>query len=152
MQQRRSRRVISHQPGERPNTNQIIIHQAFGNADYKNQTGADSVLTEWKSGVTAPNTNDYFINQIRPCMRERHAVFDHTRMDLLAGEHLFKESFRVLNLPILRHQPDDLAQRVWHFPGAQPKNDLSFVEKIGERDSHWKRRFIGLSGKSRLSS
>jgi hypothetical protein len=81
-------------------------------------------------------------------VRESRAVFDHTGVRFLTREYLFEKSFRVRNRPILREHPDNLAQRVWHFPGAQLKNDLFFVEKISQRDSHSDQRFIGLSDKA----
>ena len=62
MQQRRSYRVVSYQPNKRPNANQIIIHYAFWNTDYKNQTGAHSVVSEWDPGTAATYANDNFIN------------------------------------------------------------------------------------------
>jgi hypothetical protein len=137
VQQRRSRCVISHQPDECPNANQIIIHQAFWNADDENQMGAYSVVAEWNPGVTATDANDYFVNRIRSRMGECDTVFDHARVRLLAREHLFKERSRILNLPILCQQLDNLAQRVWQFPGAQSEDHLFFVKQIGQRDSHW---------------
>lgn len=148
MQQRRSYRVISQQPDERPNANQIIVHQPFRNADYKNQTGAHSVGFEWNPGTAATYANDNFINQIRSRMGECDAVFDYTGVRLLPREHLFKKRFRVLDFPVSRQQLDNLAQRGWYFPGAQPHDHLFFVKQIGQRDSHWVSRFIGLSGKA----
>ena len=131
MQQRRSYRVISHQPDERPNADLIIVHEPFWNADYKNQTGAHSIVFEWNSGTAATYANDNFTNQICSCMGECDAVFDYTGMSLLACQHLFKERFRVLDLSVLRQQLDNLAQHVWRFPRAQPQDHLFFVKQIG---------------------
>src|SRR6266545_5374721 len=102
--------------------------------------GAESVVTEWYPGAATTNANDYFINQIRTRMGEYDSVFDHTGVHLFAREHLFKERLRAIDLPVLREQLDNLAQRVWRFPGAQPKDHLFFIEKVGQRDSHWGRR------------
>jgi len=106
-------------------------------------------VSEWNPGTAATYANDNFINQIRSRMGECDAVFDHTGVRLLPREHLFKKRFRVLDLPVSRQQLDNLAQRVWYFPGAQPQDHLFFIQKIGQRDSHWGvERFIGLSGKA----
>src|SRR6266508_4414988 len=86
--------------------------------------GAESVVTEWYPGAATTNANDYFINQIRTRMGEYDSVFDHTGVHLFAREHLFKERLRAIDLPVLREQLDNLAQRVWRFPGAQPKDHL----------------------------
>src|SRR5206468_7700321 len=99
--------------------------------------------------TAATYANDNFINQIRSRMGECDAAFAYTGMHFLPRDHLFKKRFRVLDLPVSRQQLDNLAQRVWYFPGAQPQDHLFFIQKIGQRDSHWGvERFIGLSGKA----
>jgi hypothetical protein len=97
-------------------------------------------MAEWNPGMAASNANDDFVNQIRTRMGEYDAAFDHTGVRLLAREHLFKERFRVIDLSVLRQQVDNLAQRVWHFPGAQPQDHLFFFNHIGQRNSHWEQR------------
>ena len=46
VQQSRSYRLVSYQADERANANQIVIYQAFWNADHKNQLGTYSVMAE----------------------------------------------------------------------------------------------------------
>jgi hypothetical protein len=136
VQQRRSRRVISYQPGERPNANQIIVHQTFWNADYKNQMGAHSIVAEWNAGATTSNANDYFIDQLGARMGKYHAVFDDTWVRVLPREDLLKKCFRLVDLFVLAQQLNDFAQRVWNFPGPEPKDNVFFVKEISEGDSH----------------
>jgi hypothetical protein len=81
-------------------------------------------------------------------MGKRHAVFDQAGVRLFAREDLLKKSFRILDLFVLTEQLNDLPQRVWKFSGPKPEDNVSFVEKISDGDSHGVERFVGLSGKA----
>ena len=118
----------------------IIVHQPFRHADYKNQSRALLICADWNPGAAAPDTDNYFINQIGARMRKRDAVFDYAWVFPFAGEDLFEKSFGIIDLSTLREHLNNLAQRIRQFSRAQPQNYLSFIEKISERDSHWAER------------
>jgi len=61
-------------------------------------------------------------------------------MCVLPREHLLEKFFRILDLPIVREQLNDLAQRIPRFSGTQSQDYLLFIDKIGQRDSHWRQR------------
>ena len=139
-EQRRSDRVISHQPHQCANANQIIVHQAFRHADHKNQVSTHCILAKGNASATTSHPKNDFIDQIRARMGKRSAIFHHAEMRLLAGEDLFEKSFCVIDLSILREQTDNLAQRIRQFPGAQSEDHLLFMEKVSQRDSHSNQR------------
>jgi hypothetical protein len=69
-------------------------------------------------------------------MRKYRIVFHYTGVRSFAREHLFEKSFRFVDVAVVREQLNDLANRIGRFSRAQPQDYLSFVEKVGERDSH----------------
>ena len=140
VEQPRSRGFILHQARQSANANQVIVHQPFRHADYKNQSRALLICADWNPGAAAPDTDNYFINQIGARMRKRDAVFDYAWVFPFAGEDLFEKSFCIIDLSTLREHLNNLAQRIRQFSRAQPQNYLSFIEKISERDSHWAER------------
>ena len=73
-------------------------------------------------------------------MREHNAILHYAGMCVLAREHLLEKFFRILDLPIVREQLNDLAQRIPRFSGTQSQDYLLFIDKIGQRDSHWRQR------------
>jgi len=136
MEQCRSYRIIFDQPRQCADADQVIIDQLLRHADDENQLGAHSIFAKRNAGTAASNAKDDFINQIGPRMRKGYAIFDHAWVRLLAGEHLFKKFFALINLSVFGKQLDDLMQRVRRFAGAQSENYLLFIEEIGQRDSH----------------
>ena len=116
MQQLRSRRFILQQARQCANADQIIVHQAFRNADYKNQSRTLLICPNWNPGAAAPDADNDFINQIGARMRECDTLFDCAWVFQFTGEDLFEESFCVIDLSILREQLNNLAQRIGQFP------------------------------------
>ena len=109
MEQCRSYRIIFDQPRQCADADQVIIYQLLRYADDENQPGAHSIFAKGNAGTAAPDTKNDFIHQIGARMGKCNAVFDHTGVGTLAGEHLFKKSFCIDDLSILRRQLDDFA-------------------------------------------
>src|SRR5215216_1912594 len=109
--------------------NQIDAEQPFGNGDYKDKMRALLIFAEWNAGAAAPDADYNFINQIRARMRKHDPVFDHARMRLLTGEHLFEKSFGLSDFPaadVGREHVNDFANRIRRFSRTQPEDHLLF--------------------------
>ena len=115
MEQSGSYRIIFDQPRQRADADQVIIYQLLRHADDENQPGAHSIFAKGNASAAASKAKDDLINQIGPCMREGNAVFYRAVVRLLASKHLFEKFFRLINLPVLRKQLNDLAQRIRRF-------------------------------------
>ena len=115
MEHAQSRGYILHQARQCANANQIIVHQAFRNADYKNQSRTLLIYANWNPGAAASDTDNDFINQIGTRMRKRDAVFDYAWVFPFAGEDLFEKSFCIVDLSTLREHLNSLAERIRQF-------------------------------------
>lgn len=109
MEQARSRGYILHQARQCANANQIIVHQAFRHADYKNQSRTLLICADWNPGAAASDTDNDFINQIGARMRKRNAIFDYAGVFLFAREHSFEKSLCIADLSTLREDLNNLA-------------------------------------------
>src|SRR5205809_5216212 len=132
--------MIFYNPRQRSDTDQIIIDQQLRHADHENQPRAYSVFAKWNTGPASPDAKNDFIKQVRACMREHNAILHYAGMCVLPREHLLEKFFRILDLPIVREQLNDLAQRIPRFSGTQSQDYLLFIDMIGQRDSHWRQR------------
>jgi len=140
VEQARSRGFILHQARQCANANQIIVHQAFRNADYKNQSRTLLIRADWNAGAAAPDPDNDFINQIGARMRKRDPIFDRAGVFPFTREHSFEKSFRIVDLSTLQEHLNNLAQRIRQFSRAQAQDYLSFIEKVSESDGHWAER------------
>ena len=136
MEQCRSDRIIFHESCQRTDTDQVIIDQLLRHADQENQVGAHLIFAKGNAGATAPDTKNDFINQIGARVREDNPLFEDTGVHLLACEDLFEKFLRLIDPPVFRKHPDDLAQRVRRLAGAQSQDHLLFIEKVSQRNSH----------------
>jgi hypothetical protein len=105
-------------------------------ADQENQVGAHPIFAKGNAGAAAPDAKNDLVNQIGACMRQDDTLFDDTGVHLLAREDLSEKFLRLIDPPVFGKQPDDLAQRVRRFAGAQSQDHLLFIEKVSQRDSH----------------
>ena len=140
MEQCRSYRIIFHEPRQRADTDQVIIDQLLRHADQENQVGAHPIFAKGNAGATASDAENDFVNQIGARMREDNPLFDDTGVHLLACDDLFEKFLRLIDLAVFGKQLDDFAQRVCRFAGAQSQDHLLFIEKVSQRDSHWRQR------------
>ena len=109
MEQARSHGFILHQARQRADANQIIVHQAFRNPDYKNQSRTLLICANRNPGAAAPDTDNDFINQIAARMRKRDTIFDRARVFPFTREHLFEKSFCIVDLSTFREHLNNLA-------------------------------------------
>jgi hypothetical protein len=140
VEQHRSDRIIFHEPRQSANADQVIIDQLPRHADQENQVGAHPIFAKRNAGAAAPDAKNDLVNQIGARMREDNPLFDDTGVHLLAREDLFEKIVRLIDPRVFGKQPEDLAQRVRRFAGAQSQDHLLFIEKISQRDSHWQQR------------
>ncbi len=115
LEQSGSYRIIFDHTGQRADADQVIIYQLLWYANDENQPGAHSIFAKGNAGAAASNAKDDLINQIGPRMREGNAVFYRAGVHLLASEHLFEKFYRLIYLPVLCKQLNDLAQCVRRF-------------------------------------
>ena len=136
MEQCRLDRIIFHESRQRADTDQVVIDQLLGHADQENQVGAHAIFAKGNAGPTASDAKNDFLNQIGARVREDNPLFDGTGVHLLACEDLFKKFLRLIDPAVFGKQPNDLAQRVCRFAGAQSQDHLLFMEKVSQRNSH----------------
>jgi uncharacterized membrane protein len=110
------------------------------------------VFGKWNTGTATPDADHNFVDQIHARMWKRHTAFHGTRVRLLTRQHLFEKSVRLGNVSCLREQLHDLANRVRWFSGAQPKDDVVFIQQICEGDRHGGGEIYWIIRETQLSS
>ena len=115
MQQLRSRRFILQQARQCANADQIIVHQAFRNGNYKNQSRTLLVCAHWNPSAAAPDADNDFIDQIGARMGKYDIIFDDAGVLPFTREELFEKSFCIVDFSILREHLNNLAERILQF-------------------------------------
>lgn len=139
-EQARAYRIVFYKSCQCADANQVIINQLLRHSDHENKMGAHSVVAKGNASATTSDPKNDFIDQISAGMGKDNAVFDYAGMRPLARENLFEKFLRLIGLPVFSQQLDDLAQCIRRFSGAQSQDHLLFIEKINQRDSHWRQR------------